>query len=92
MISILMVNVIRQSSGLTQAKVFEGRSTWEPNYKQETSFRGMSQRMKVIKEHIEGLYRELSKETGDTHEAFHFDNFELRDGNYARKSRAHLGS
>ena len=49
--------------------VIEGGCTWEPE--QETSFRGTSQKMKVLKEHIENL--------GQTPEAIHFNNFELRD-------------
>ena len=42
--------------------------------------------MKVHREHIEG--RELSEETGQTPEAFHFDNFELRDGKLYYKDKS----
>ena len=53
-------------------------STWEPE--QETSFGGTSQRTEVPKEHVKALYHVLSKETGKTPEAFHFDNLEHIDG------------
>ena len=62
----------------TPRGVIKEGSTWEPE--QETSFGGMSLRMKVLREHIEGLYQKLYEETGQTPEAFHVDNFEIRDG------------
>ena len=39
-----------------------GRSTWEPECEQETSFGGESQRTKLVKEHVKGLYRNYLKE------------------------------
>ena len=56
-----------------------GGSTWEPECEQETSFRGESQRTKLVKEHVKGLYQKLSERMGTTSEKFHFDYFELRD-------------
>ena len=35
--------------------VIEG-STWEPEQKQETTFGGTSQKMEVLKEHVEAFY------------------------------------
>ena len=56
----------------------EGGSTWEPE--RETSLRETSQKMEVLKEHIKALYHVLSENLGQTPEAFHFDDFELRYG------------
>ena len=39
---------------LTPGEAIREGSTWEPE--QETSFEGRSLRMKVLKEHVEGLY------------------------------------
>ena len=36
--------------------------------------------MKVLREHIEGLSHVLSKNLGQTQEAFHFDDLEIRYG------------
>ena len=52
--------------------------SWEPE--QETSFGRTSQRTEVLREHVKPLYHVLSEETGQTPEAFHFNDFELRDG------------
>ena len=68
--------------------VIEGRSTWESESKQETSFRGMNLRMKVLREHIAGLYQKLSKITGQTLEAFHFDGFKIRDGKLYNRDKS----
>ena len=57
-----------------------GGTTWEPEREQETSFGGMSIREEVCREHVKGLYRKLSEITCQTSEAFHFNTFELSDG------------
>ena len=38
-----------------------GRSTWEPEHEQETSFRGESHRTKLMKDYIKDLYKKLSE-------------------------------
>ena len=55
---------------------------------QETSFGGEGQRTKLVKEHVKGLYRKLSERMGKTLEAFHFDYFELRDGELYYKGKS----
>ena len=40
----------------------------------------MSQRKEVLREHIKVLYRKLSESMGKTPEAFHFSDFEIREG------------
>ena len=50
------------------------------------TFGGMSIREKVLRKHVEGLYQKLSKNMGQTPEVFHFDDFELRDGNCTTKA------
>ena len=58
-----------------------GGSTWEPEREQETSFGGrQSQRKRVLRDRVEGLYEKLSQKWARTSEVFHFDLFELRDG------------
>ena len=57
-----------------------GGSTWEPEREQETSFRGESQRTKLVKDYVKDLYKKLSESRGETPEAFHFDYFKLKDG------------
>ena len=66
-----------------------GRSTWEPERKQETSFGGrstrlhrgrQSQRNRFLINWVEGLYERLSQKLTRTSEVFHYDLFELRDG------------
>ena len=58
-----------------------GGSTWEPEREQETSFGGReSQRNRLLRDRVEGLYEKLSKKWERTSEVFHFDLFELRDG------------
>ena len=60
-----------------------GRSSWEPEHQQETSFRREtsleeeSQKPKLVKK----LYLELFKHLGHIPKEFHFDNFEFRDKN-----------
>ena len=58
-----------------------GGSTWEPEHEQETSFGGReSQRNRVLRDRVEGLYKKLSQKWARTSEVFHFDLFELRGG------------
>ena len=54
-----------------------GGAPWKPE--QEISFGGISISEKVLREHVEGLYRKLTEVTCQTPEAFHFDYFELRN-------------
>ena len=59
-----------------------GGSTWEPEREQETSIRRREgQRNKLLRDRVEGLYEKLSQKWARTSEVFHFDLFELRDGN-----------
>ena len=69
-----------------------GRSTWEPNRgEQETSFRGETQRTKLMKDYVRDLYKKLSENIGETLELFHYDYFKLEDGElYYRGSRKPL--
>ena len=39
-----------------------GGSTWEPECEQETSFGGESQRTKLMKDYVKGLYQKLSEQ------------------------------
>ena len=57
-----------------------GRSTWEPEREHETSFRGESQRTKLIKDYVKDLYKRLSENIGETPELFHYDYFKLEGG------------
>ena len=58
-----------------------GRSTWEPDREeQETSFRGESQRTKLVKDYVKDLYKKLSENIGETPELFHYDYFKLEGG------------
>ena len=72
--------------------VTQGRSTWEPDRgEQETSFRGESQRTKLMKDYVRDLYKKLSENIGETPELFHHDYFKLEDGElYYRGSRKPL--
>ena len=67
-------------------------STWEPDRgEQETSFRGESQRTKLIKDYVKDLYKKLSENIGETPELSHYDYFKLEDGElYYRSSRKPL--
>ena len=62
--------------------VTPGRSsTWEPDRgQQETSFKGESQRTKLMKEYVKDLYKKLSENIGETPELFHYDYFKLEGG------------
>ena len=56
-------------------------STWEPDRgEQETSFRGESQRTKLMKDYVRDLYKKLSENIGETPEEFHYDYFKLENG------------
>ena len=61
--------------------VTPGRSsTWEPTREQETSFRGESQRTKLMKDYEKDLYKKLSENINETPELFHYDYFKLEGG------------
>ena len=72
--------------------VTPGRSTWEPERgEQETSFRGESQRTKLMKDYVKDLYKKISENIGETPEEFHYDYFKLEDGElYYRGKRKPL--
>ena len=56
-------------------------STWKLECEQETSLGGKeSQRNRVLKDRVEGLYKKLSQKWAKTSEVFHFDLFELKNG------------
>ena len=57
-----------------------GGSIWEPKHEQETSFRGESQRTKLMKDYVKDLYKKLSENIGETPELFHYDYFKLEGG------------
>ena len=67
-------------SGASGPPVTPGRSTWEPTHEQETSFRGESQRTKLMKDYVEDLYKRLSENIDETPELFHYDYFKLEGG------------
>ena len=57
------------------------RSTWEPDRgEQETSFRGESQRTKLMKDYVRDLYNRLSENIDETPELFHYEYFKLEGG------------
>ena len=59
----------------------ERSSTWEPDRgEQETSFRGESQRTKLMKDYVRDVYKRLSENIGETPELFHYDYFKLEGG------------
>ena len=61
--------------------VTPGRSTCEPDRgEQETSFRGESQRTKLMKDYVRDLYKRLSENIDETPELFHYDYFKLEGG------------
>ena len=71
--------------------VTPGRSTWEPECEQETSFGGESQRTKLMKDYVKDLYEKISENIGETPEEFHYDYFKLEDGElYYRGKRKPL--
>ena len=45
-------------------------STWEPTHEQDTSFRGESQRTKLMKDYVRDLYKKLSENIGETQKNF----------------------
>ena len=55
-------------------------STCGPEREQETSFRGESQRTKLLKECVKGLYQKLSESIGQILEEFHYDHFKSEMG------------
>ena len=69
-----------------------GRSTWEPDQgEQEISFRGESQRTKLMKDYVRDLYKRLSENISETPEEFHYDYFKLENGKlYYRGKRKPL--
>ena len=72
----------------TLGGVIEGGSTLEPE--QGTSFGGgKTQRTRLKESFIEKFYRMVSEETGQTPEAFHFDNFKHME-NCTTQARVHL--
>ena len=59
----------------------ERSSTWEPDRgEQETSFRGESQRTKLMKDYVRDLYKKISENISETSEEFHYDYFKLEGG------------
>ena len=62
--------------------VTPGRSSIsEPDRgEQETSFRGESQRTKLMKDYVRDLCKKLSENIGETPELFHYDYFKLKGG------------
>ena len=65
---------------ITLDTVTPERSTWEPTREQETSFRGDSQRTKLMKDYVKDLYTKLSENIDETLELFHYDYFKLEGG------------
>ena len=73
--------------------VTPGRSsTWEPDRgEQETSFRGESQRTKLMKDYVRDLYKKIPENISETPEEFHYDYFKLENGElYYRGKRKPL--
>ena len=61
--------------------VTPGRSTWEPEREQETSFGGREcQRTKLMKDYVKDVYKKISENIGETSELFHYDYFKLEGG------------
>ena len=70
-----------------------GGSTWELTCEQETSFGGVSQRTKLMKDYVEDLYEKISENICETPEEFHYDYFKLEDGElYYRGKRKPLAT
>ena len=61
--------------------------TWDPGHEQETSFRGTSQRIRLMKYHVEDLYKKLLEKCERTSEVPYFNDFELRDGKLYYKDK-----
>ena len=64
-----------------------GGATWEPECEQETSFGGKTQITRLKEAQVEGLYRKLSESIGQIPEVFHFNNFEISDGELYYKGK-----
>ena len=54
---------------------------WEPEHEQEASFRGTSQRTRLVKDYVKDLYEKLSKNIGEPPEVIHYDILILEVGN-----------
>ena len=77
--------------GVPFTPVGGGTSTWEPERKQETSFRGEPQRTKLMKDYVKDLYKNISENIGETPEEFNYDYFKLENGElYYRGKRKPL--
>ena len=60
-----------------------GGSTWEPDRgEQKTSFRGESQRTKLMKDYVKDLYKKLSENVRETPELFPMIILNSKEGNY----------
>ena len=59
----------------TGGGVMGGGSTWEPEHKQETSFRGKTQEKRLTDSYVDSLYKELSEHCSRTLNATHHNNF-----------------
>ena len=57
-----------------------GRSTWELECEQETSFGGESQRTSLMKDYVKDLYKKLSEKIGEIPKPFRYDYFKLEGG------------
>ena len=68
----------------------EGVPTWNPGREQDTSFGGTSQRIILMKYHVEDLYKKLSEKYERTSEVPYFDDFELRDGELYYKDKKEM--
>ena len=62
-----------------------GGSTWESECK--TSFGGKTQSTRLTEVQVEGLYEKLSESMGQTPDAFHFDDFKIRNGELYYKDK-----
>ena len=72
--------------------VVEGGSTWEPEYKRETSFRGgKTQRTRLKEAQVEGLYQKLSKIICQTPKYYISVILHLEMENCTTKTKARLG-
>ena len=73
--------------------VTPGRSSiWESDRgEQETSFRGESQRTKLMKDYVRYLYKKISENISETPEEFHYDYVKPENGElYYRGKRKPL--
>ena len=60
--------------------VTPGGSTWKPTCEQKTSFGGVSQRTKLMKDYVKDLYKNLLENIDETPELFHYNYFKLEGG------------